>query len=97
VINVCVCGVCDGCSGRVRVVFTNLKDNNSFVKAVEGQVVEIVKQAFARGRLQASSCFLRKVLLFYRIHCFDVIYASSGERLCNGTVSACLSVCPVDR
>ena len=79
------------------MVFTNLKDNNSFVKAVEGQVVEIVKQAFARGRLQASSCFLRKVLLFYRIHCFDAIYASSGERLCNGTVSACLSVCPVDR
>jgi len=42
------------CSGRVRVVFTNLKDNNSFVKAIEGQIVEIVKQAFARGRLQPS-------------------------------------------
>jgi len=38
----------------VRVVFTNLKDNNSFVKAVEGQIVDIVKQAFARGRLQPS-------------------------------------------
>ena len=33
-------------SGRVRVVFTNLKDNNSFVKAIEGQIVEIVKEAF---------------------------------------------------
>jgi len=41
-------------SGRVRVVFTNLKDNNSFVKAIEGQIVEIVKQAVSKGRLQPS-------------------------------------------
>jgi len=41
-------------SGRVRVVFTNLKDNNSFVKAVEGQIVEIAKQAIGKGRLHPS-------------------------------------------
>jgi len=34
------------------VVFTNLKDNNSFVKATEGQIVEIVKHAYAGKRLQ---------------------------------------------
>ena len=40
------------------MVFTNLKDNNSFVKAVEGQIVEIVKQAFATRRLQPSEALL---------------------------------------
>ena len=36
-------------SGRVRVVFTNLKDNNSFVKAIEDQIVAIAKEAFNKG------------------------------------------------
>ena len=30
-------------TGRVRVVFTNLKDNNSFLKAVEGDVYQIMQ------------------------------------------------------
>lgn len=38
----------------MRVVFTNLKDNNSFVKAAEHQIVEIVKEAFGKKRLQPS-------------------------------------------
>jgi len=38
----------------VRVVFTNLKDNNSFVKAIEGQIIEIAKQAIGKKQLQPS-------------------------------------------
>ena len=30
-------------TGRVRAVFTNLKDNNSFLKAVEGGIVQVVQ------------------------------------------------------
>ena len=31
-------------TGRVRAVFTNLKDNNSFLKAVEGGIVQVVQK-----------------------------------------------------
>ena len=48
----CICNAVF--SGRVRVIFTNLKDNNSFIKAVESQIVEIVKEAISKRRLQPS-------------------------------------------
>jgi len=48
-----VCGA-GAYSGRVRVVFTNLKDNNSFVKAAESGIVDVVKWAFAEKLLQPS-------------------------------------------
>ena len=36
-------------TGRVRAVFTNLKDNNSFLKAVEGGIVQVVVQSCVNG------------------------------------------------
>lgn len=45
-------------SGKVRAVFTNIKDNNSFIKAVEGQVYEIVKQAIQEKRIQSSEALM---------------------------------------
>ena len=41
--------------GRVRAVFTNIKDNNSFVKAVEGDIDEIVRQARDQGRIKGNT------------------------------------------
>lgn len=41
--------------GRVRVVFTNLKDNNSFIRAREGDIVEIVREAFDGKRMQGDA------------------------------------------
>lgn len=46
-------------SGRARVVFTNMKDNNSFIKAIEGQVVDIVKDAInIKKSVQSSEALL---------------------------------------
>jgi hypothetical protein len=41
--------------GRVRAVFTNIKDNNSFIKAVEGDINEIVKLARDQGRVKGET------------------------------------------
>lgn len=39
--------------GTVHVVFTNLGDNNSFVKSVEGDIVEIFRNKISKGRLKS--------------------------------------------
>lgn len=41
--------------GRVRVVFTNIKDNNSFIKAIEGDMNEIVRQARDENRIKGNT------------------------------------------
>ncbi|KAI0218843.1 hypothetical protein LSAT2_029485 [Lamellibrachia satsuma] len=41
--------------GRVRAVFTNLKDNNSFIKAVEGGIVQVVQWATREGYVDGGS------------------------------------------
>ncbi|ELU08575.1 hypothetical protein CAPTEDRAFT_134512 [Capitella teleta] len=41
--------------GRVRVVFTNLKDNNSFIRVREGEIVEIVREALEGRRPQGDA------------------------------------------
>jgi hypothetical protein len=38
--------------GTVHVVFTNLNDNNSFVKSVDGDIVEIFRNKISKGRLR---------------------------------------------
>ena len=48
--------------GTLRVVFYNLKDNNSFVCAVEGRIVDIVRSANLRSknvRIQNNRVFIR--------------------------------------
>lgn len=44
-------------SGVARVIFTNLKNNNSFMKAIERPVVDIVKEAVIEGWVQPSEAF----------------------------------------
>src|SRR6218665_326336 len=44
-------------SGIARVIFTNLKNNNSFMKAIERPVVDIVKEAIADQWIQPSEAF----------------------------------------
>ena len=41
--------------GRVRIVYTNVKDNNSFLRAREGEVTEIVREAMEGRRLQGDA------------------------------------------
>jgi hypothetical protein len=61
-------------SGRVRVVFTNLKDNNSFIKAAENQVVSIVEDAIRSKSIQPSEALhvdgsMQRVTLITRGNC----------------------------
>ena len=35
--------------GRPRAVFTNLKDNNSFIKVIEADIVQVVQWATQKG------------------------------------------------
>ena len=41
--------------GKVRVIFTNLKDNNSFITAIEGPIHQIIKEARNDGRIKGNS------------------------------------------
>ena len=47
-------------SGRVRAVFTNVKDNNSFVRAVEGDVDEIISRCMGDGKLHGDAIVVDK-------------------------------------
>jgi len=41
-------------SGTVRVVFTNEKDNNSFVKGIDGKIEQIVRDAMNESTWQPT-------------------------------------------
>ena len=41
--------------GKVRAIFSDIKDNNSFLKAVESDIDEIVKRARQEKRLEGST------------------------------------------
>lgn len=45
-------------SGRIRAVFRNAKDGHSFIRAIEGDVVEVVRQAAASRGFGAGSAVL---------------------------------------
>ena len=42
-------------SGRISVHITNIRDNNSFVKNIDGDIVEILKREIADGGLQSMT------------------------------------------
>ncbi len=46
--------------GRVRVVFTNVKDNNAFVRAAEGDIDEIVRWAKEKRLIQGDGISIEK-------------------------------------
>ena len=51
--------------GRIRVIFTNLKDNNSYMKSVEYQLHQIVQEAINDGRIKGSLCKVENRCIIY--------------------------------
>ncbi|CAH1778108.1 unnamed protein product [Owenia fusiformis] len=46
--------------GRVRAIFTNMKDNNSFMKVYEGNVDDIIKKARDSGKIKGEAVTVSK-------------------------------------
>ena len=42
-------------SGRVRIVYTNIKDNNSFIKTAESDIVKIAQEAISSKKIGAAA------------------------------------------